>query len=132
MNSFHQNINVYNSTAILIAKQIGALRYPKWWPFAEISPTWFILMLLWPFVAQRLINAIQRKKWPHTQSIVMIHDDDDNASNKQQQQEQLKRLLDRNRHTDTQQWKFTCSNTNNNNNNIHCLQGRRHRCRTRR
>lgn len=54
-------LNYTTKTCTNNSKIVG-LKYPKWWPFAEISPTWFILMLLWPFVAQRLINAVQRKK----------------------------------------------------------------------
>lgn len=52
----------YTTKTYTNKSKIVGLKYPKWWPFAEISPTWFILMLLWPFVAQRLINAVQRKK----------------------------------------------------------------------
>lgn len=58
------DIHVFNYTTKTSMKQskIVGLKYPKWWPFADISPTWFILMILWPFVAQRMINAMQRKK----------------------------------------------------------------------
>lgn len=52
----------YTTKTYMNQSKIVGLKYPNWWPFAEISPTWFILMLVWPFVAQRLINAMQRKK----------------------------------------------------------------------
>lgn len=52
----------YTTKTYMNKSKIVGLKYPKWWPFAEISPTWFILMLVWPFVAQRFLNAMQRKK----------------------------------------------------------------------
>lgn len=45
----------------LRSKKITELKYPKWWPFSEISPNWFILLIVWPFVARRLVNMMQRK-----------------------------------------------------------------------
>lgn len=36
-------------------------RYPRWWPFTDISPKWFIFMLLWPFLAKRLGKMLQKK-----------------------------------------------------------------------
>lgn len=36
-------------------------RYPRWWPFTDISPNWFVFMLLWPFLAQRLGKMLQKK-----------------------------------------------------------------------
>lgn len=58
------NINVLNYTnkTSMIKSKIMELRYPKWWPFTEISPTWFVFMLVSPFLAQRLMNRIQQKK----------------------------------------------------------------------
>lgn len=35
---------------------------PRWWPFTDISPTWFLFMLLWPYVAQRLGKMLRNKK----------------------------------------------------------------------
>lgn len=29
-------------------------KYPKWWPFDDISPAWFMLLVLWPFITRRL------------------------------------------------------------------------------
>lgn len=118
------NINItvlnYTTKTYMHKSKIVGLKYPKWWPFADISPAWFILMLAWPFVAQRLINAMQRKKWPRTRTIAIPQhttdvDNDDNND----------------RTTKDIQWKFTCTNYNNNNHynaNIRCLQGRCHRC----
>lgn len=37
-------------------------KYPNWWPFQDISPTWFVLLILWPFLAQRLGRMLQRRK----------------------------------------------------------------------
>lgn len=36
-------------------------RYPRWWPFTDISPKWFIFMLLWPYVASRLGKLLRKK-----------------------------------------------------------------------
>jgi len=36
-------------------------RYPRWWPFTDISPKWFIFMLLWPFLAKRLGKMLPKK-----------------------------------------------------------------------
>lgn len=37
-------------------------RYPRWWPFTDISPKWFIFMLLWPLLAKRLGKMLQKRK----------------------------------------------------------------------
>ncbi|XP_059614398.1 acyl-CoA-binding domain-containing protein 5A isoform X2 [Phlebotomus argentipes] len=37
-------------------------QYPSWWPFEDISPNWFFLLVLWPFVAQKLAQVINRRK----------------------------------------------------------------------
>lgn len=37
-------------------------KYPQWWPFKDISPTWFVILILWPFIVQRLGTVLQRKK----------------------------------------------------------------------
>ncbi|XP_023291773.2 acyl-CoA-binding domain-containing protein 5 [Lucilia cuprina] len=29
-------------------------KYPKWWPFTDISPVWFVLLILWPFIVRRV------------------------------------------------------------------------------
>lgn len=58
------DINVLNYTNkhSMIKSKIVELKFPKWWPFTEISPSWFIIMIVWPFVAQRLMNRMQRRK----------------------------------------------------------------------
>lgn len=60
------NINVLNYTRTnkksVIKSKIVELKYPKWWPFTEISPSWFIFLIVWPFLAQRLMNRMQRQK----------------------------------------------------------------------
>ncbi len=59
------DINVLNSTTITIAKRstlkIMALRYPRWWPFSDISPNWFFILILWPLLARQLARLLQRK-----------------------------------------------------------------------
>lgn len=58
------NIQILNFTSKKRSKKskIMQLRYPKWWPFTEISPNWFILMIIWPFVARRVMNMINRNR----------------------------------------------------------------------
>lgn len=58
------NINVLNYTnkSSMCQSKIMELKHPQWWPFTEISPTWFAFMIVWPFLAQRLMNRIQRQK----------------------------------------------------------------------
>ncbi|XP_065358414.1 acyl-CoA-binding domain-containing protein 5 [Calliphora vicina] len=40
-------------------------KYSNWWPFSDISPLWFVLLILWPFVVRRmgkmLANPPKRK-----------------------------------------------------------------------
>lgn len=59
------DINVLNSSTITIAKhsklKIMALKYPRWWPFSDISPNWFFILILWPFLARQLARMLQRK-----------------------------------------------------------------------
>lgn len=131
-------LNYTSTTKLYVNKsncKIGGLKYPKWWPFAEISPTWFILMLAWPFVAQRLISAMQRKKWPRT---LMLAIESPPSSKQQLQQQQLHPTDDENdddsnnnnrKTTNDSRWKFTCitSYGNTSNCNVHSAQGRCHR-----
>lgn len=58
------NIDILNYSSKYTSKKskITELKYPKWWPFSEISPNWFILLIVWPFVARRLVNLMQRKR----------------------------------------------------------------------
>lgn len=62
------NINIeisvlnFNTKTYIKKSKILELKYPKWWPFAEISPTWFAFMIVWPFMAVRIMQMIQRKK----------------------------------------------------------------------
>lgn len=44
-----------------LRKKIMTLRYPRWWPFSEISPNWFLILVMWPFVARQLARMLQRK-----------------------------------------------------------------------
>ncbi|XP_061402037.1 acyl-CoA-binding domain-containing protein 5 [Musca vetustissima] len=37
-------------------------KYPNWWPLDDISPVWFILLILWPFIARRLGNMLAKPK----------------------------------------------------------------------
>lgn len=36
--------------------------YPKWWPFKEISPKLFLFIILWPVVANRLLNTLNNRR----------------------------------------------------------------------
>lgn len=29
-------------------------KYSQWWPFTDISPLWFVLLIIWPFFVRRL------------------------------------------------------------------------------
>lgn len=37
-------------------------KYPEWWPFSDISPIWFILLVLWPFIARRVDRLFKTLK----------------------------------------------------------------------
>ncbi|XP_055378801.1 acyl-CoA-binding domain-containing protein 5 isoform X2 [Condylostylus longicornis] len=37
-------------------------KYPHWWPFRDISPLWFTMLILWPFVVRTLNGALQKRK----------------------------------------------------------------------
>lgn len=61
----HVDINVLNTTTITIAKhsklKIMALKYPNWWPFNDISPNWFFILIIWPFLARQLAQMLRKK-----------------------------------------------------------------------
>lgn len=63
------NINIeisvlnFTTKSSINKSKILDVKYPTWWPFAEISPTWFIFMIVWPFLAHRIMQTIQKKKW---------------------------------------------------------------------
>lgn len=53
-------IEFRNSTArkeIVVKK-----KYPEWWPFDDISPNWFFFMVVWPFIAHKITQVMQKKK----------------------------------------------------------------------
>lgn len=52
----------FNTKTSMNKSKILELKYPKWWPFVETSPAWFAFVIIWPFVALRVMQAIQRKK----------------------------------------------------------------------
>ncbi|KAJ6641449.1 Acyl-CoA-binding domain-containing protein 5 [Pseudolycoriella hygida] len=60
------DINILNSTTVTKAKysklKIMSLRYPRWWPFCDISPIWFFVLILWPFMARQMARMLQRKR----------------------------------------------------------------------
>lgn len=64
VNSYEQSIqeliksNRINEIAL---KQYQKQR-PIWWPFEDISPNWFVFMIIWPFIAQRLAVLLNRNK----------------------------------------------------------------------
>lgn len=57
------NVLNYNTKASMHNAKIMELKHPNWWPFTEISPAWFLFMVLWPFAAQRLMQTLQKRKW---------------------------------------------------------------------
>lgn len=59
MNSLEKLLNDMRTTVAQKAtNQSRGRNYPKWWPFADISPLWFTLLVLWPFVIGRLSRAV--------------------------------------------------------------------------
>uniref|UniRef100_A0A0A1X105 Acyl-CoA-binding domain-containing protein 5 n=1 Tax=Zeugodacus cucurbitae TaxID=28588 RepID=A0A0A1X105_ZEUCU len=59
MNSLERVLNDMRTTVVQKAtNQQTGRGYPKWWPFADISPLWFTLLVLWPFVVRRLSRAV--------------------------------------------------------------------------
>lgn len=58
MNSLEKVLSDIRTTIVQKAPNQSTDRgYPKWWPFADISPLWFALLVLWPFVIRRLSRA---------------------------------------------------------------------------
>ncbi|XP_055912020.1 acyl-CoA-binding domain-containing protein 5 isoform X3 [Eupeodes corollae] len=45
-----------------VLKKMRLQRKPEWWPFQDISPQWFVFLILWPFLANRLSRMMQRRK----------------------------------------------------------------------
>ncbi|KAH8283647.1 hypothetical protein KR018_010790 [Drosophila ironensis] len=35
---------------------------PAWWPFKNISPLWFAVLILWPFVVRRFARILKRQR----------------------------------------------------------------------
>lgn len=58
------NVNVlnYSSKYRSYKSKISELKYPKWWPLEDISPNWFILLIVWPFLARRLVNMMEQRR----------------------------------------------------------------------
>lgn len=62
------NVNIFVNVLNYISKyhskksKITELKYPSWWPFSEISPNWFILLIVWPFVARRLVDMMSSRR----------------------------------------------------------------------
>lgn len=52
----------FNTKSSMTKSKILELKHPNWWPFAEISPTWFMFMVIWPFIALHVMQAIQKRK----------------------------------------------------------------------
>ncbi|KAI9585218.1 acyl-CoA-binding domain-containing protein 5 [Glossina fuscipes] len=50
-----QSFLANNSSSI-----IHRSKHPNWWPFLNISPAWFILLILWPFVIKRGAQLLSR------------------------------------------------------------------------
>ncbi|XP_054743585.1 acyl-CoA-binding domain-containing protein 5 [Anastrepha obliqua] len=62
MNSLEKVVNEVHSTVVQRGKTSASGRkgraFPKWWPFEDISPVWFTLLVLWPFIVGRLSRAV--------------------------------------------------------------------------
>uniref|UniRef100_A0A1A9ZFA7 ACB domain-containing protein n=1 Tax=Glossina pallidipes TaxID=7398 RepID=A0A1A9ZFA7_GLOPL len=50
-----QSFLANNSSSIMHSS-----KYPKWWPFSNISPAWFMFLILWPFVIKRMAQMLSR------------------------------------------------------------------------
>ncbi|EDW03092.1 acyl-CoA-binding domain-containing protein 5 [Drosophila grimshawi] len=37
-------------------------RNPIWWPFKDISPLWFAVLVLWPFLVRRLTRMVESRR----------------------------------------------------------------------
>ncbi|KAH8263348.1 hypothetical protein KR044_007602 [Drosophila immigrans] len=37
-------------------------RQPVWWPFKDISPLWFAVLVLWPFLVRRVSRLVESKR----------------------------------------------------------------------
>lgn len=51
-----------NKMNAIAFKQFQKQQRPIWWPFEDISPNWFIFMVIWPFIAQRFVTMMNRRK----------------------------------------------------------------------
>lgn len=40
----------------------GGRRQPAWWPFKDISPIWFVVLVLWPFLVRRVARMVEQKR----------------------------------------------------------------------
>jgi len=58
----NRRIEIVERSMVSLDNLKPMVRYPRWWPFTNISPTWFIFMLLWPFLAQRLGKMLRKKR----------------------------------------------------------------------
>lgn len=69
-----QRLGAFESFFTMLSRQVNSLshrdntlslrytnRYFRWWPFDNISPKWFLILLLWPFFGRRLFLAVKRK-----------------------------------------------------------------------
>lgn len=40
----------------------GGRRQPAWWPFKDISPVWFVVLVLWPFLVRRVARMVEHRR----------------------------------------------------------------------
>ncbi|KAH8404767.1 hypothetical protein KR222_000523 [Zaprionus bogoriensis] len=40
----------------------GGRQQPAWWPFKDISPVWFVVLVLWPFLVRRLARMVEQRR----------------------------------------------------------------------
>ncbi|CRK96362.1 CLUMA_CG009779, isoform A [Clunio marinus] len=56
---------VNNRMNVLEQKIVKAHKYPKWWPFEDISPYWFSFTVIWPVVVAIVFRTMQQNKLNH-------------------------------------------------------------------
>lgn len=59
--SMEQSLLELRNAQKLQAKN-GRQQQPAWWPFKDISPIWFAVLVLWPFVVRRLARLVESKR----------------------------------------------------------------------
>lgn len=40
-------------------------KHPSWWPFGDVSPSFFAFTILWPVVVAIIFRSMQQRKLTH-------------------------------------------------------------------